>query len=965
MPGTDPPPSTYWLLYRRKASGIPAAREKQLVQSRHPFLFTEELQRALRMKSLVLPVACLAMLAAPAAFAETDGSVCSGAPLTGTVVDTTGAIIPGATVSLETGTRVTSGSDGHFRFPCVADGSHHLQITATSFANQTMAVQLPLHKALNAVLQPEAVETTVNVTEETAEVSPTSAGPTQTISGKRLQALADDPDELLQQLQQMAAASGGNPSNTTISVDGFQDSAHLPPKDSIAYIKVNPDLFSAEYREPPFDGGRVEVYTKPGAKAYHGALFGTDSFPWMNAQDPFSTSKGSIGRQRYGFELTGPITRQHSNFTLNLEHRSIDNVGVVNATTLDASGNPVQTVQTVATPQRRWLGQARMDWQLGPKNTFITSYSADVNHLTNVGVGGTTLLESGYDSGQYDHILRFTDVTTVSPKTMHEARVSLHWTGETDVPTSTAPQVSVAGAFTGGGATIGPQHIRYFAVEYDDDAIINTKSHLLKFGTQLFIRHENAALTTNFNGTYTFGGGLAPVLDGNNQPTGETATITGLEQYRRALLDLPGGTPTQFSNVAGTPGVDYVQVADALFFQDDWKVRSNVHLALGMRYAMQTNPTVLNGATPRFGVSWTPDKKATWNLHGHIGMFTGQYGISTENELRRMDGVQRITSSVYNPVYGDPFSGSPTVIESMRTTSPHLANISFYIDNIGFTKALPGGWNLSADAYDARIWNYSRSPNINSPFNGSPTGPRPGAPNLNIYQLNNSGQGGGNVEFMGLEQHKLKYLQLFVGAVRVEVFDDTNNDPFWSPQSSTSDAGEFARRSGNPLWNVFGNATAKLPEKLEWSFNMRSRGDAAYNVTTGFDNNGDGVFNDRPQYAPAGTPLCSANPNASPCGYTTPWGLLVPSGGQGVFSRNKGIMPWQFYLDTNLQRAFKLTRNDKAEHPQTLTVNIRSSNVLNHMNVTSVGGVLGSPNFGIPYAADNGRRVEFGLRYSF
>jgi hypothetical protein len=152
---------------------------------------------------------------------------------------------------------------------------------------------------------------------------------------------------------------------------------------------------------------------------------------------------------------------------------------------------------------------------------------------------------------------------------------------------------------------------------------------------------------------------------------------------------------------------------------------------------------------------------------------------------------------------------------------------------------------------------------------------------------------------------------------------------------------------------------------LEWSLNMRSNGNALYNVTTGFDNNGDGDFNDRPQYAPTGTPLCSANPNASPCGYTTPWGNLVSSGGQGVFPRNKGVMPWRVYLDTNLQRTFKLTRNDKAEHPQTLTANIRSANVLNHMNVTNVGGVLGSPFFGLPYQADNGRRVEFGLRYSF
>ena len=102
-----------------------------------------------------------------------------------------------------------------------------------------------------------------------------------------------------------------------------------------------------------------------------------------------------------------------------------------------------------------------------------------------------------------------------------------------------------------------------------------------------------------------------------------------------------------------------------------------------------------------------------------------------------------------------------------------------------------------------------------------------------------------------------------------------------------------------------------------------------------------------------------------PFGYNTPWGELVSSGGIGSLPRNKGMMPWTFYLDTNLQRAFRLTHNAKADHPQTLTVNLRSSNVLNHENVTAVGSVLGSPQFGVPYTADNGRRVEAGLRYAF
>ena len=155
-------------------------------------------------------------------------------------------------------------------------------------------------------------------------------------------------------------------------------------------------------------------------------------------------------------------------------------------------------------------GTARLDWQLGAKNTFIASYSANVNHLQNLGVGGTSVAETGYDSQTYEHMFRLSDVTTGSARFMHEARLSLRWDGSTDTPQSTAPQVQVAGAFTGGGAAIGPQQVRELNVEWDDDAILTTKNHTMKFGTQMMVYRENQQLTTNFNGSYTFGGGTAP-----------------------------------------------------------------------------------------------------------------------------------------------------------------------------------------------------------------------------------------------------------------------------------------------------------------------------------------------------------------------------------------------------------------------------------------------------------------------
>ena len=705
------------------------------------------------MKEFFVAAAAVAALALPHAFAQT---ACKGSALSGTVRDTTQALVPGATVVLDDRTRVVSDAAGEFRFGCVSDGRHRLAASEDGFAQLEEPITAPHAGDVKLVLKLKDVETQVQVAgTDGAATSAAAAGPSQTIAGDRLQSLADDPDDLKRELQQLSAAAGGNPANATIAVDGFQGSSALPPKSSIAYIEVNPDQFSAQYREPPFGGGRVEVYTKPGQKTYHGALFATNGSPWENARDPFSVSSSPIGKQRYGFELEGPVRKTGSDFALTLEHRSIDNFAVVDAITLDSAGNEVATTENVAAPQRLWLGTARLDWQLGAKNTFIASYSANVNSLQNVGVGGESLAETGYDSGTYEHMFRLSDVTTASTHLMHEARVSFRFDGETDVPNSTAPQVNVAGAFTGGGATIGQQRLREFNLEADDDAILTTKHHTMKFGTQFMLYHENQQLTLNFNGTYTFGGGTAPVLDANNQPiAGETETITGVQQYQRALLGLAGGSPTAYSNVAGTPLVQFNLVQNALFFQDDWEVGHGLHVAYGVRYYVQNDPRDLNSAVPRVGVLWSPGKKSTWTLHAHAGMFSGRFPETDEAEILREDGTKRVTSTIYSPVCGgvgasafDPATCNPftnaTPIHSMREFAPHIGNLTWAAENVGGTQTLPAGFNLSMDYYMARIWNYQRTENINSPLNDEPTGPRPGPADVNVLQMQNSGQGAG------------------------------------------------------------------------------------------------------------------------------------------------------------------------------------------------------------------------------
>ena len=901
---------------------------------------------------LLPPISCARLLAAQNACPAESATV-----LAGTVRDQTLALIPNATLTLDGSFNISSEADGSFHFLCVPAGKHTLSVTAEGFAPTALAVQAPQKRPTQITLQLAGVQTNVDVdADEHTFADHGSAGISTTITGKRLQSLADDPDDLLRQLQQLGAMNGGNPANTLITVDGFQGSSKIPPKSAIAYIKVNPDLFSAEYQSPPYGGGRIEIYTKPGQNAFHGALFTTNGSSWENARDPFSPNRAAIGKQRYGAELTGPILKRGSDFSVTLEHRAIDDYAVVNAITLSNNGTAQSTASNVATPQDLWEGQARGDWQLGARNTFIATYSANVNARFNQGVGGTTLTVSGYDTYGFEHVLRFTDVTTLSTHTMHETHLSLRWDGSQNHPLSTGPQVQVAGAFTSGGALTGAQSLHEFNFEVDDGLTLTAQQHLLRVGTQLMTYSEDSQLPSGFNGSYTFGGGTAPVLDAHNQGVpGQTETINALEQYRRTLLALPGGTPTAFSNVAGTPSVRFAQVQDAVYVQDELNPGHGLHVSAGLRYFVQNNPLVLDSFNPRLGLAWAPGKKPRWSVRGHAGMFSVVFAPSDEAEVRREDGIARVTSTVYNPVYGLPFTDA-TPIHSVRQFSPHLSNVNVLAMDLSGSREFPHGWEVTASYGHERIWNDLRSVNINAPLNGMPTGLRAlGIPNMNLLEMQNSAQDRLNQVDFGLEQQGLKWAQLFFGVTRSNIIGNADNDHFFTPQSSFSNAGEFSHISNYATWNVYADGTLTLPGKVTLSGDVNARGGQHYNITTGFDNNGDGDFNDRPRYAPAGTPGA----------IQTPFGSLVSIGGTSALPRNLGLLPWRYYTDMNLQRAFKLTRDPKAEHQQLLIVNLRSSNVLNHVNVTQVGGVLGSPLFGIPYGADSGRRVEAGLRYSF
>lgn len=881
----------------------------------------------------------------------------------GIITDATGAIIPRAQVQASDGETATSDAAGRYVLPCAPAGTVTFNVQAQGFEVKSQSVRTrpgqPLHA--NVQLSIAAVQSEVQVSGDSDDIGNQNGAAATVLGRKQIQQLADDPDDFLRQLQVLAASSG-DPSATMIVVDGFQSPSALPPKNSIASIRINPDFFAPEYQTPLWRGGRVEITTKPGADRFHGALFYTGSNGVFNATNPFSTTATPAGKQRYGFELSGPIVSKKIDFLLALEKRDIDEFNVVNAVTIDSKGNQTPFHQTVGVPQRLWIGSVRTDWQLNSKDVATLSFSANSNSLGNQGVGGLVLQEAGYSSGVSEYDLRFTNALTLNPNTVHETRIGYAWKRTRQMPNSTSPNLQVAGYFTGGGPTSQNLNNRERDLEVDDDIIATRGRHTIGMGIQSITSFVHNYDPNTFNGAYVFGGGSAPALDASNHPAGPTTTISGIEQYRRALLGFAGGSPTTYQLTSGTPLVTLTQMQLSLYAQDVMKVSQHLSLTAGLRYQVERTPDSFANIFPRIGLSWSPDKKGTWVFGLRTGLFSGWDNPARVTEVYRLNGTRQQQTTVYSPSYGNPLTPVAGSIQvgTRNQFSPSFRQIPSLQFDARIAHEFPHHWAAQLEYGFGGEWQTFRIVNINAPLVAGSIGvspdataallaPRPLASNMNIMQYQNYGHDRGAKYVASLTQNSYKRFSLNATYWYLDFIDSPQ-----TPQSSYSSRGEssrpnWMRRGGISVLGVF-----QLPYKVEVDTQFSATPGLPYNITTGTDANGDGNFNDRPSYAFApGTGV-----------YSTPYGLMTTNTINGNVPNNAGTTPGIINLDPNIRRTFTLNPKDK-DHPKTLSLNFRSANVLNHTNVTTVNTVLSSGIVGQPIAAGPARRLELGARFEF
>src|ERR1700676_3823669 len=231
-------------------------------------------------------IVLLFLLSAGALLAQTSGS------LRGQVADPSGAAIPGASVIMTPATGspivVQSNGQGMYEFKSLPPGKYILTVAAPGFTlyenDNVMIADQPLRLNVSMGIEVEQQKVQVSDTAPTIDVNPANNAGAIVISGKELEALPDDPDELQADLQALAGPSAG-PSGGQMYIDGFTG-GQLPPKSSIREIRINPNPVSSEYDKLGY--GRIEIFTKPGTDKYHGQFFVLGNDSALNSPNRFA-----------------------------------------------------------------------------------------------------------------------------------------------------------------------------------------------------------------------------------------------------------------------------------------------------------------------------------------------------------------------------------------------------------------------------------------------------------------------------------------------------------------------------------------------------------------------------------------------------------------------------------------------------------------------------------------------------
>jgi len=355
------------------------------------------------------------LLLCAAGFAQTLGTI------TGEVKDSTGAVVPGATVTVvnkaTNATRTTqSNAVGLFDFPALPPGNYTVTSELQGFkaASRDLELQVQQTARVNFTLELGTVTETATVTGVSPLVETTNATIGTVIENRRIVELPLNGRNYLQLVAlspnvsaefagpgQAGDRQGGTRANQQLSISGqrrefnyytldgvdntdvnFNTYIFLPSVDALEEFKVQTGVYSAEFGR---EASQVNVVTKSGSNSLHGTVFefhrddALDARPYSFNAAQAAAPKAPFKWDQYGYTAGGPVWKNHLFFMSNFEGYKDD--------------KQFQTLYSVPSAAMRsgnfseLLGQSGINAQTGQPNGVIV----DPTQCTVVGTTRTCL----------------------------------------------------------------------------------------------------------------------------------------------------------------------------------------------------------------------------------------------------------------------------------------------------------------------------------------------------------------------------------------------------------------------------------------------------------------------------------------------------------------------------------------------------------------------------------------------
>jgi Carboxypeptidase regulatory-like domain len=884
-----------------------------------------------------------AVALATAAFAQSLNT----SELHGTVTDQTGGVISRASVTLESADarkrNVKTDREGGYRFEQVPPGPYTLIVSCQGFMDFATKVELQPEATtlLDVGLEVSAIAVSVNV----KEAPGLSTEPQRNLSGliltgKDLAALPDDPQFLLLKILQMAGSTG-RPGDVAVYVNGFREYKRLPPKNTIEIIRINSNPFSAEFSQQ--SAQRVEIVTKPGSDSFHGDIGVQSRSSALDARNPLSETKPDTRYYNSNGYLQGPISKGHVGFLLGAGHWQQDENAFVHATVLDPSTLVAQPfAATVATPTRVTSGMAQMDFKLFNQMVNVSYAKTDESYRNQGLEGGFSLPEHAYNRSVNDGVGRLW-WTSIGRHVVNDLRFEITHSSTATDPLVTAPAVLVLGAFNAGGNQNANSRQSTVGIQGGETLTVQQGSHTFKTGIQIEMTRQDIVDRSEFSGAFTFGSDVErdafgePVL----KQAGEQIPISPIENYRRTVLGLPGYSPSQFSIVRGNPDVGVEQQTIGWFAMDDWSPSRRVTLSYGVRQELQNNVKLRVNLAPRANLSLLLDKRGKNAIKLGGGILYGRVEPDITFITKKLDGINRQQLIIEHPA-GYPIS--PASLERVQsatyTKSGDLRMPISLVTIVSYERELPAGLFGVAQYTFNKGTHLLRLRNITAPLPGA-SGPATSP----VLQFESTGRSLQHQLMLGLREN-IATLTLYGNYTFGKKYSDTDG-PYTLPASSHDLSTEYGWAADDQRHTFVAGATVGIPGGILINPSIAISSGRPFNITTGFDNNNDTVFADRPAFAKPG----DAGAIATRFGLVNP----DPQPGDTIIPRNFGREPRQVTVDLTVSKTIA----------KGLVVAVDAQNLPNRSRLFGTNGIVTSPLFGMPNQALNGRRLELTIRYGF